>query len=265
MFDCFDLVYGEPVNCRIKYYGELVGEVLVCDHKVFTAGLEVHRSTAELEVELEAERVAYGLDKGRPAAGPSGGGGPAADTARAARRARASMYDYCMANPDLDCFITLTLSPELVEDRYDYKGLQRRLDQWLDNMVRRHGLRYVMVPEQHKDGAWHYHGLVNRAALKLVDSGHQTKDGKVIYHVENWKLGFTTAVIVDGPRERVCRYVGKYIEKSVGDGGGADRGRWYYHSHDLALPRFEYCNADFGSVENAAEFEAGGRRWKIIR
>src|SRR5699024_1127641 len=92
---------------------------------------------------------------------------------RAARRARKELFLCAACNPDLDCFVTLTQAPDKVGDRYDYKEAVRRLGRWLDNRVRRRGLKYIFVPELHQDGAVHWHGLCSSAALRLVDSGHK--------------------------------------------------------------------------------------------
>ena len=93
--------------------------------------------------------------------------------ARSAARARKEVFELCACN-DFDLFFTLTLSPEEI-DRYDYKGAVKVLGTFLDNRVRRRGLRYVAVPELHKDGAVHFHGLCNAESMRLVDSGHSDK------------------------------------------------------------------------------------------
>ena len=76
---------------------------------------------------------------------------------RAARRARAALRDLALCN-DFDCFVTLTLDGAQV-NRYDPKQVIQKLNRWADNKVRRDGLRYVLVPELHKDGAIHFHGF----------------------------------------------------------------------------------------------------------
>ena len=70
-------------------------------------------------------------------------------------------------------FITLTLDEKKI-DRYDYDKCSNSVRSWLKNMQQRFApnLQYLVVPEQHKDGAWHFHGLfANTADIKLVDSG----------------------------------------------------------------------------------------------
>lgn len=165
--------------------------------------------------------------------GPCAGGG--GDDGRAMRRARKNLRLLSLCNR-FDTFLTLTLNPDEI-DRHDIKAVTKRLNVWLDNRVRRKGLRYVLVPELHKDGAIHFHGLVNGEALKLKPSGHYDKAGREIFNVTDWKLGFTTAVKLDENYERAVNYVGKYITKQTGEGKGPIGGRWYYHGGDLAQPK----------------------------
>lgn len=153
--------------------------------------------------------------------------------AKAARRARKELFLCAACNPELDCFVTFTQAPDKVCDRYDYKESVRRLGRWLDNRVRRRGLKYIFVPELHQDGAVHWHGLCNAASLRLVDSGHKDRRGRTIYHVEDWTLGFTTATLV-GEHMAACRYVTKYIGKGMT--GGTIGGRYWLHGGRLARP-----------------------------
>lgn len=152
---------------------------------------------------------------------------------RGAARARKELFRTAACNPDLSIFVTFTQSPHLVADRYDYKEAVRRLGMWLDNRVRRHGLKYIMVPELHQDGAIHWHGLVTEAGVNLVDSGHRDRKGGIIYNVRDWHWGFTTATRVQD-HAACCRYVSKYISKQMQ--GGTIGGRFWLHGGNLAKP-----------------------------
>jgi len=126
----------------------------------------------------------------RPAAREKGKRSEGDDALRSMRRARAKLRRLALAN-SFDYFVTLTLSPEAV-DRHDAKAIMAKVNRWLDNMVRRSGLRYVLVPEQHKDGAWHFHGFFAGDGLKVVDSGVRW-DGREVYNLPQWSFGFTNA------------------------------------------------------------------------
>ena len=164
--------------------------------------------------------------------GPRGGGSAEGD-GRGAARARKELFRCALCNPDLDTFLTFTQSPELVADRYDYKEAVHRLGVWLDNRVRRRGLKYIFVPELHQDGAIHWHGLCNGDALRLVDSGHKDRGGEVIYNVADWKFGFTTATRVRD-HGAACRYVAKYITKQMD--AKTIGGRYWLHGGKLQKP-----------------------------
>lgn len=161
---------------------------------------------------------------------------------RAARRAKARLYDLCRYN-SFEHFLTLTLDDTKV-DGYDYKAAVRRLQQWCDNRVRRHGMAYVIVPELHpSSGRIHFHGLLKGGDLKLVDSGHKDKRGRVIYNCPSWGYGFTTVERLDGSYEAVCHYVAKYMTKAECEmARGTIAGRYYYHGGELIMPSYVYLD-----------------------
>lgn len=164
-----------------------------------------------------------------------------------ARRAKSKLSDYIRCNPDLCYFVTLTLSPEQI-DRYDYNAVIRRLNQWLGNRVRRDGLKYVLVPEHHKDGAIHFHGCFNNA-LSLSFSGRYLRNGKAvtsrsgkkIYNIDDYEYGYTTAIKITGKNgsDAVAAYVKKYITKDFQKVGG----RYYLHGGALRLPEYMYLRS----------------------
>src|SRR5699024_1650536 len=156
--------------------------------------------------------------------------------------------------------VTLTQAPDKVGDRYDYKEAVRRLGRWLDNRVRRRGLKYIFVPELHQDGAVRWHGLCSSAALRLVDSGHKDRRGRPIFNLEDWTVGFTTATMV-GEHMAACRYVTKYIGKGMT--GGTIGGRYRLHGGRLARPIVRLFDTE-RSLPGAMAYdvpEAGLRLW----
>ena len=157
---------------------------------------------------------------------------------RSRSRARTRIFDLCQCN-HFDLFVTLTID-RLKADRYDYRAILRTLNRWLDNRVRRKGLQYLIVPELHKDGAVHFHGLFNDV-LHLVDSKRKDRKGHTIYNLPDWPLGFTTAIRLYGEKGAVSRYVTKYISKTENIIGG----RWYLHGGCLKEPMYTYDNIDF--------------------
>ena len=179
---------------------------------------------------------------------------------KAARRARKELFLCAACNPELDCFVTFTQAPDKVTDRYDYKEAVRRLGRWLDNRVRRKGLKYIFVPERHQDGAIHWHGLCTSAALCLVDSGHKDRRGRTIFNVKDWTAGFTTATMVSD-HLAACRYVTKYITKGMA--AGTIGGRYWLHGGRLARPTVQLFDTE-QPLPGAMAYdvpEAGLRLW----
>lgn len=131
--------------------------------------------------------------------------------------ARTKQTVYYLARSNVwEWFITLTLDPAKI-DRYDFKTVSDKVRKWFNHLKDRKcpSLYYLIVPETHQDGAWHFHGVIGGCdGLFFVDSGHKDCEGRVIYNFENWKFGFSTATRVTDPC-RVSGYISKYITKSL--------------------------------------------------
>lgn len=126
------------------------------------------------------------------------------------RRAKSAVFDIAKMNK-FKYFVTLTLDAKKI-DRYEIAPIKKKLLKWLNNMEQRHDLHYLLLPEHHKDGAIHMHMLCS-GNLRLIETDKKDEVGRTIYNVDNWKLGFSTAIIMDGDNENVSKYVTKYITK----------------------------------------------------
>lgn len=173
------------------------------------------------------------------------------DMLRSMRRARAKVRRLALAN-EFSYFVTLTLSPEMV-DRYDAAAIMKKVNVWLGNMVKRKGLRYVLVPERHKDGAFHFHGFFAGEGLEAVPSGHSDKQGHEIFNLPQWGFGFTAAIRLYGTYSQAVGYVCKYIGKQ---GGERPMGRWYYSGGDLMEPQKDYAVMDYRDLREQFDGEA---------
>lgn len=182
-----------------------------------------------------------------------------ADMLRSMRRARAKLRRLALAN-DFEYFVTLTLDRSKI-DRYDGAAVVKSLGRWCDNMVRRHGLRYILVPELHKDGALHFHGFFAGSGLEVKDSGIMW-DGRPVFNLPQWTLGFTTAQRLYGDYHAAVAYCCKYIGKQE---GARPLGRWYYSGGALKEPEKLYRDIDFQAVENSVEFDIPGAKIKVAR
>lgn len=133
---------------------------------------------------------------------------------RSCRRSKNVIYDLVRCNI-WEWFITLTFNPEKV-DSYDYEAVVKKLSFWLKNMRKIcPDMKYVVVPEMHKSGRWHFHGLFSNVDnLQFVDSGKKDKKGRVVYNVGTYRLGWTTATRVTDTH-KASSYISKYINKDL--------------------------------------------------
>ena len=206
------------------------------------------------------------------------------DMLRSMRRARAKLRRLALSN-EFSHFVTLTLDKEKV-DRYDPKAIMQKVNRCLDNLVRRHGLKYILVPEQHKDGAYHFHGFI-AGDLRLEDSGTidlpweekpkrprddqeradwLSRGGHVVYNWPQWPLGFTTALQLYGTYSAAVAYVCKYIGKQQGQ---RPMGRWYYSGGGLKEPQRQYTTLEYSTLgeqfqDEAVEFAIPGTQMVVI-
>ena len=200
--------------------------------------------------------------RAKPAPREAGKKSEGQDMERSMRRARAKLRRLALAN-GFEYFVTLTLDPAKI-DRYDGAAVTKALSRWCDNMVRRHGLRYILVPERHLDGAFHFHGFMAGDGLIAVDSGVKW-DTRTVYNLPQWTLGFTTAQRLYGEYPAAVAYCCKYIGKQEYE---RPLGRWYYSGGALREPEKEYLDLNYRDVDklvdNPVEFSIPGAKIKII-
>lgn len=263
-------------NCRIKLYPTVDGnwvpvEKMVVERPVFNP-LNLEKKGSEKYVKLCEDEGFSPSDREDP---------DPENILRACRRARSRLYDIIRCNLDFRYFCTFTFNAEIV-DRTDYRSVVRKFSQWSDNRVRRIGLKYVGVPEYHKDHRGiHFHVITNEV-LGLVDSGTVSvpqkkkpirittadkygvplSDRKTVYNIPEWGYGFSTAIEItaDEGLVRVSQYLKKYLTKDAEKVGG----RWYYSGGDLVRPRFQYCHDDFYNTECSYEFAVPGNCYRVL-
>lgn len=146
-------------------------------------------------------------------------------------------------------FVTLTFNPDKVNS-LNYDEVVKKLCDWLHNFKKRYApdLKYIIVPELHKSGRYHFHGLfADIGSMKLVDSGKRLPNGEPIYNLGNYNLGFTTATRVKD-NGRVSSYITKYISKDLcAVTGGKKR---YWSSRNLNKVRIDEYIMTPKEIEN---------------
>lgn len=172
------------------------------------------------------------------------------------KRAKEVVYDLARHNR-FDWFITLTFDPAKVNS-YDYAECTEHIKRFTDLMLHR-GYQWLLVPELHESGRYHFHGLV-RGDLPVVPAkspytGKLLVDaqGRQIYNISMYKLGHTTATAIDDPA-KTANYIAKYLTKELAVPKGK---KSYWASKSLARPQVDYMEmyaAEFGEIFNYARY-----------
>lgn len=141
-------------------------------------------------------------------------------------RARTKIYEYALCN-DWEYFVTMTINPE----KYDRKNTQeyiKDLGQWIrDGRKKGKDISYLLVPDPHKDGSIHLHGLMNGFTdtdIRLFDVREKIPkkiksmiaSGRQIYDIPEYqsKFGWVTAEKVRD-KDAIAKYITKYVTKSL--------------------------------------------------
>ena len=150
-------------------------------------------------------------------------------------RARTRVFDLAICN-DFEYFITLTINKEKL-DRYELKEYIKKLGQFIRDYRKKYevDIQYLLIPEKHKNGAWHMHGLIKgipREHLYINENGY--------LDWENYKKRFGWCSIDKiKNKEAISKYITKYVRKSF----DTDRGitekesKLYYSSRGLRRPK----------------------------
>ena len=150
------------------------------------------------------------------------------------KRSKNAIFEIAAAN-EWKYMVTFTVDKDKC-DRYDREAVKKAFSGWLYDMAKRKGLKALIIPEYHKDKAIHFHGLINDS-LDMLHSGTYKIEGekkpvkestlrkrgltpraenvKDVYNVKGYKLGFSTAVPLDGNVTRVSYYMTKYCTKDL--------------------------------------------------
>jgi len=142
-------------------------------------------------------------------------------------RTRAKIKELAICN-DWEHFVTLTID-KTKHDRYDLDRYKKKLSKWINNYNERQGtaIRYLLIPEEHKDGAWHIHGLL--AGIPQEHLQEFTLDCNITARMRrmirrgkrllNWpsyagNFGFVSMELIRNS-ERAATYIAKYVEKQA--------------------------------------------------
>lgn len=161
-------------------------------------------------------------------------------------RAKSMIFQLALCN-NWEYFVTLTLDKEKVKDRNDLNEFKSKLSKWFNNYNYKKGthIKYVIIPEQHKNGSWHAHGFLmgvptehltafkttDKLPTKMLSLLHQ---GRKIYDWDAYVKAFGYITIEQVINlEAVSKYVTKYITKEIMQTKIKLNEHIYYCSHGL--------------------------------
>lgn len=122
-------------------------------------------------------------------------------------RARTKLFDYAMSNK-FEYFVTITVNPE--NDRKNLEWLRKITNQIIRDLRHKYKMdfKYILIPEQHKDGSWHMHGL--------FDSSFGVDFYINYYGYMSWasydKIGFSSISKIHD-YVACIKYITKYVKK----------------------------------------------------
>lgn len=165
-------------------------------------------------------------------------------------------------------FVTLTINPKRL-DSTDYILILDKLGIWLNNIRKRYApdLRYLFVPELHKDGKkYHFHGLIADVGNLPFEFSDKVSVGKYIfdyarkpfgtkiYNLPLWKWGYSTATAVKNP-SRAGSYICKYITKELTC--SLKNLRRFIYSQNLHTPVERVYNCDYDILSGLVKKHIG--------
>lgn len=128
-------------------------------------------------------------------------------------RTRSTVRQYARCN-EWNYFVTLTISPDKW-DRFDLKEFYKSFGKYLSNINQRRKdgkkLLYMLIPEQHKNGAWHFHGLMKDIPENVMGVN---LNGYTDWPALREKYGFCSFSPIRD-HEAVSLYITKYITKEA--------------------------------------------------
>ena len=133
------------------------------------------------------------------------------------QRSKKSLIDYAFNN-QWTHFATFTVNSEKC-DRTSLAACNKKIGMVL-NQFRRYickDFKYLLVPEQHKDGAFHYHGMVYFP--EEISFTNVRVKRKTLHTVDYFTeyLGYNSFSLIDN-QIKAAKYITKYIDKQMKQG-----------------------------------------------
>lgn len=177
-------------------------------------------------------------------------------------RSKSKVFELSMCN-DWQYMVTVTQDPEKCTDRYNLSTLKAAHG----NVIRNHNayhdtdIKYMTIPEPHKDGAWHMHGLY--MGIPLHELTPYTLDMKLPHRIRNkllqgkavynWpllsnKFGYVVVEPIES-KKGCAGYITKYITKELAQTKVKPNEHLYYCSRGLNRAKVLYRNTLRGTFK----------------
>lgn len=196
-------------------------------------------------------------------------------------RSKRMIFEYAYCNP-WEYFCTFTIDGSKY-DRYELDTYHKRFAQWVRDFNKRKGvnIKYLLIPEQHKDGAWHEHGFFMGLPAKYLRKftlkeklpyyiRFKLKQGDAVYDFPAYreKFGFCDLEPVRN-HEAVAKYITKYVTKDIAKSVKDINAHIYYNSQGLkkaekiavgrynGIPLYDFANiyCKCGNFAYSEDFE----------
>lgn len=144
-------------------------------------------------------------------------------------RAKTTIKNLILCN-SFNYFVTLTFNNNF--NRYELSNLRTKINNKLRKLRKLHNLpfKFLLVAEQHKDGAWHFHGLLDRSIDNFL---YINKNLYLSCEIFDY-FGYNSFSIIEDI-DKVSSYMTKYITK---DFKKREKGKHlYFASQNLNKPR----------------------------
>lgn len=169
-----------------------------------------------------------------------------------AYRVKQKIRYYILSN-DFNLFFTLTFDDSKVAAT-NYQEGRKAVVAWLKYQRERYGrFGYIFVPELHKSGRIHFHGVTQGYEPTLSEARHPKskrlikKNGKQIYNTDNWQKGFSTVSKISD-ESKTASYITKYLTKELIQ--RAPHEPAYLVSKGLNKPEIEYRVMEDSELES---------------
>ena len=126
-------------------------------------------------------------------------------------RTKTKIFEYMYCN-DFDYFLTLTLNPNK-HNPQDLKSYISKLSRFLRYYRSQYNanIQYLLIPEQHKSGAWHMHGAIkNISKDKMIINNN----GYLDWPDYQARFGFISLSPIKS-KIAASRYITKYVTKTL--------------------------------------------------